>query len=582
VRTDAEHPVSFLIVTPSARISVACALAVIAGACGVVGQGEATVDVQLLAFGDFHGALEPPAGGGGRIGEIDAGGIEFLATHVARLRAENPNSIVVSAGDNIGATPFPSSPFHDEPAVEALNLLGLQISAIGNHELDESWPELYRMQKGGCHPVDGCQDGTPYAGASFTYLAANVTLDPTQADPAMVALAGIAGRDPRPLVPGTAVREVGGVRVGFIGLLTQDTPEVTVPTGVRGLAFEPLAERANEAARTLVAQGIRAIVVVMHEGGLQRGTDINGCEEMSRDLLDLVNAMSDDIDVVVTGHSHQAYTCTIDGRVVTGSASSGRVLTDIDLRVRRSDGEVVARTARNIIVTRDVPPDPAQTALVARYRTLAEPVAKRVVGTIAESFTRAESESGESALGHILADASLEATRRMPGGEADFAFWNPGGIRADLSVPPGGAPAPVTFEQVAAVMPFGNELIVKTLTGDAIAQLLEQQFSPTRTRIMQVSEGFGYTYDPSRPRGQRVDRASIRIKGAPLDPARRYRVATNNFLWGGGDELSVLLTGTDPVQIGVDIDLVVDYLSRHSPVRPVIHDRIRLVGKRPS
>jgi 5'-nucleotidase len=564
------------------RIGVLGAFAAIAIAWGVYGQGEAIVDVQIVAFGDFHGALEAVSGGNGRVGSVDAGGVEYLAAHVAQLRAANPNTVVVSAGDNIGATPFPSSPFHDEPAIEALNLLGLDVSALGNHELDESWPELYRMQRGGCHPVDGCQDGTPFPGASFTYLAANVTLDPAQFDAKTLAAAGVEGPEPRPLLPATAVREVGGVRVGFIGLLTEETPAVSVPTAIRGLTFGPVAEAANEAARTLRAQGIRAIVVLMHEGGLQRGADVNACDGMSPGFVDLVNAMSDDIDVIIAGHSHQAYNCTIDGKVVTAAASAGRVLTDIDIRVRRSDGEVVLRTARNVIVSRDVARDPAQTELVARYRTLAEPAAKRVVGTITGSLTRAESESGESVLGRVIADAALEAARRTPGAEADFAFWNPGGIRADLTAPPGGEPAPVSYEQLAAVLPFGNEIIVQSLSGEAIAQMLEQQFGAERTRIMPVSEGFGYTYDPSRPRGQRVDRTSIRINGAPLDPARRYRVATNNFLWAGGDDLTVLRTGTGPVTVGTEIDIVADYLSRHSPVRPVVGDRIRIRRAPPS
>ena len=237
-----------------------------------VGQdADAIVDVQLLAINDFHGGLDPAAGGTGRIGNQDAGGIEYLATHLARLKATNPNTVVVSAGDNIGATPLLSSLFHDEPSIEALGLAGLQLSALGNHDLDEGWWELYRIQKGGCHPVDGCQDGTPYSGAPFSYLAANVTLDPATADPKMLALAGIQGHESRPLLPASAVREVGGVRVGFIGLILQGAPRVILADSVRGLTFLPEAEAANEAARALRAQGVRTIVVLMHEGGQQPG-----------------------------------------------------------------------------------------------------------------------------------------------------------------------------------------------------------------------------------------------------------------------------------------------------------------------
>src|SRR5688572_26170979 len=227
-----------------------------------VGQrADATVDVQLLAINDFHGGLDPAAGGTGRIGNQDAGGIEYLAAHLARLKATNPNTVVASAGDNIGATPLLSSLFHDEPSIEALGLAGLDISALGNHDLDEGWWELYRMQKGGCHPVDGCQDGTPYGGATFSYLAANVILDPRQADPKMLALAGIQGLDPRPLLPAYTIRDIAGVRLGIIGLVLEEAPTMILGSSTRGLIFRPEAESANEAAAELRAQGVRGIVV---------------------------------------------------------------------------------------------------------------------------------------------------------------------------------------------------------------------------------------------------------------------------------------------------------------------------------
>ena len=356
------------------RIVALCAAAIITAT--VVAQlaqvGNATADVQLLAINDFHGALEPPSGAGGRISSADAGGVEYLATHLARLKATNPNTMVVSAGDNIGGTPLLSSLFHDEASIEALNLAGLQLSALGNHELDEGWWELYRIQKGGCHPVDGCQDGTPFSGASFRYLAANVTLDPQKADPQFAALAGVQGTQPRPLLPAYEIREVNGVRMGFIGLILQAAPAVIIPASIRGLTFTPEADAANDAARALREQGVRAIVVLMHQGGDQRSGDVNACDGMSRDLLELIDRFSDDIDVVVSGHSHQAYNCTIDGKLVTSASSSGRVVTDIDLQVRRSDGEVVAKQARNIVVTRDVQKDScavgADRSLPARCR----------------------------------------------------------------------------------------------------------------------------------------------------------------------------------------------------------------------
>jgi 5'-nucleotidase len=538
--------------------------------------------VQLLAFNDFHGGLEPAAGGTGRIANTDAGGIEYLATHLARLKATNSNTVVVSAGDNIGATPLLSSLFHDEPSVEALGIAGLQISALGNHDLDEGWWELYRIQKGGCHPVDGCQDGTPFAGAPFTYLAANVTLDPGRADPRMLALAGVEGSAPRPLLPAFTVRELGGVRVGFIGVILQGAPAIILPGSTRGLTFGPESDAANAAARTLREQGVRAMVVLMHEGGQQGNAsssgpfDVNGCVDMQPSFADLVSRMSDDIDVVVSGHSHMAYNCTIDGKLVTSAASAGRLITDIDLRIRSADGEVVAKSARNIVVTRDVPKDGRATELLARYKPLGDEVGNRVVGSITASLTRNANDAGEFNLGDVIADALLDAAKRTPGANADLAIWNPGGVRADLVVPPGRDQAPVTYAQVFSVLPFGNELIVKTVTGEMLLRMLEEQFGADRRRIMQVSKGFTYSYDPSREPGRRVDRSSIRLNGMPLDLTRTYRLATSNFLWGGGDGLGALAGGTDPLLIGTDHDLFAEYFARHSPVQPERSTRIRI------
>ena len=563
--------------TRGSRIAFVCGAAVltVAAVVQLAQVAGPTVDVQLLAINDFHGALEPGAGANGRIGSTDAGGVEYLATHVAGLKATNPNTVVVSAGDNIGGTPVLSSLFHDEPSIEALNLAGLQLSALGNHDLDEGWWELYRMQKGGCHPVDGCQDGTPFTGAAFTYLAANVTLDPRRADPKAVALAGVQGTDARSLLPAYTIREVGGVRIGFIGLILQAAPSFIIPANVVGLIFAPEAEAANRAARALREQGVRAIVVLMHEGGLPAAGDINACDGMSRDLVNLVTRMSSDIDVIVTGHSHQAYNCTIDGKLVTSAASNGRVLTDIDVRIQRSDGEVVAKSARNVVVTRDVPKAPALSDLIARYLPVADKVGGRVVGTVATSLLRAATEAGEMPLGDVIADAFLAAANAAPGGGAELAFTNPGSIRADVVASAPTGPSEVTYAQLFAVMPFGNDLIVKSLTGEVLLLALEQQFGADRTRIMQVSDGFTYAYDPDRPHGERIDRSSVRVNGAPLDPARRYRVATNSFLWGGGDGLEALRMGTDEVTVGVDVDALVDYISSHSPVRPGPQNRIR-------
>ena len=562
------------------RIAILCVIVAAAvGVAALLGAQSlpATVDVQVLAINDLHGALEPASGTNGRIGTTDAGGIEYLATHLARLRRTNPNTVIVSAGDNIGATPLLSSLSHDEATIEALNLAGLDVSAVGNHELDEGWWELRRVQDGGCHPIDGCLAGTTFKGAAFSYLAANITLDPSQADSGMLARAGLQGSAPRRLFPPYTIRELGGVRVGFIGLTLQGAPSIIIPDSVRGLTFGEEAAAANEAASALREQGVRAIVVVMHQGGDQQGRNVNGCDRISSDLRDLSTRMSDDIDVIVSGHSHQSYNCTIDGKIVTSAASGGRLITDIDLRIRRSDGEVVAKLARNRIVTRDVPKDPAQSGIIARYSPVAEKVGGRVIGTITGSLMRTTDAAGESTLGRVIADAMHDGAREAHIGDVDVAFWNSGGIRADLVAPAGAASTPVTFAQIFSVLPFANELIVKSLKGDALLRLLEEQFGPVRTRILQVSSDLTYAYDASRPRGQRVDRTSVRIDGAPLIPDRTYRVATSNFLWGGGDDVTALGAGTDPVTVGVDVEIVAAYFSRRSPIPSDLPSRVRLI-----
>jgi len=537
-----------------------------------------SVDVHILAINDFHGALEAVDGGNGRLGAQTAGGAEYLAAHLARLRAEHANTVVVSAGDNVGGTPLLSSLSHHESSIEAMNLAGLQVSTVGNHELDQGWWELLRLMKGGCHPVDGCQDGTPFNGAAFDYLAANVVLDPSRADPKRLAEAGATGTAPRPLVPGSVIKSVGGVRVGFIGLLPVAARNMVQPESVKGLVFTPLVEAANAAARELRQQGAAVVVALTHEGGFTARGDVNACERLTPDFVDVVTRMSDEIDVVVSGHTHWAYTCTVGTKLVTSASSSGRVVTDIDLRVSRATGRVTAKSARNVVVTRDVPPDAAVSQLLAHYRPVAEKLGGRVVGTVGASLTRAPNAAGELAFGGVVADAFLEAAAKVPGGEAAFAVTNPWGIRADLVKRPAPGGSDVSYAELFEVLPFGNIVIVKTLTGAAIVDMLEDQFDGDTTRVMQVSRGFTYAYAASGPRRGRVDRSSIRINGAPLDLSRRYRVASLDFLWDTGDGMRALATGTDPVTIGLALDALADYFAAHSPVMPTPQDRIRRVG----
>jgi 5'-nucleotidase len=529
-------------------------------------DAPAFVEVQLLAVNDFHGNLEPPAGSSGRIGTVVAGGVEYLATHIKALEATNRNTLVVSAGDLIGASPLLSALFHDEPTIEAFNAIGLDFNAVGNHEFDEGTTELVRMQRGGCHPVDGCQDGDGFAGADFKFLAANV----------------VSERNGRTLFPGTEIRRIGGVNIGFIGMTLEGTPTIVTPSGVAGYDFLDEADTANREVEKLKRKGVETIVVLIHEGGLPTG-GFNECPSISGAIVDIVNRMDDEIDLVVSGHTHQAYNCVIDGRPVTSAASFGRIVTDIDLTIERATRDVTSISVNNVIATRDVAADPDQTALIAKYAALADPLRNRVIGSITTDITRTQNAAGESALGNLIADGQLDATSPVGFGEAVVAFMNPGGIRTDLTFAPSGSEAPgeVTYGEAFAVQPFGNSLVTMTLTGTQIDTLLEQQFdNPVvgQRRILSPSRDFTYSWSASAPTGSKVDIAGIEIGGVPISPFASYRVTVNIFLSDGGDNFFVLRDGTDRLGGAVDLDALEAYfVAAGGPVSPPALDRITLL-----
>jgi 5'-nucleotidase len=525
------------------------------------------VHVQLIGINDFHGNLEPPAGSSGRIGTVNAGGVEYMATHIKRLEATNPNTLVVSAGDLIGASPLLSGLFHDEPTIESANLFGLDFNAVGNHEFDEGAAELKRMQEGGCHPVDGCQDGDGFLGAEFQFLAANVVQE----------------KNGRTLFPAYQVRTFQGQKIAFIGMTLEGTPEIVTPSGVAGLDFLDEADTVNALVPRLRASGIEAIVVLIHEGGFPTG-GFNECPGISGPIVDIVNRTSDAVDLFISGHTHTAYNCVIDGRPVTSAASFSRIVTDYDLTIDPATRDITVVSVDNKIVTRDVPLDEAQTQLILKYKQFADPIANRVIGSITTDITRTQNAAGESALGDVIADAQLDATDDPGFGDAVVAFMNPGGIRTDLvhgQISGGEAAGEVTYGEAFNVQPFQNSLVTMTLTGEQIDALLEQQFGPPpagstteRRVVLQVSNGFTYTYDAAAPFGSRIDPSTIRIDGVVVDPSASYRVTVNSFLADGGDGFSVLRSGTSRLGGEVDLDAFARYLGTHSPVAPGPQDRI--------
>lgn len=527
--------------------------------------GASAIQVQILGLNDFHGNLEPPTGSGGRIGATDAGGVEFLATHVRALRTTNRNTLFVSAGDLIGATPLISALFHDEPTIEAFNLMGLDYNGVGNHEFDEGVDELLRMQHGGCHPVDGCQDGDPFDGADFDFLAANVAYK----------------SNGQTIFPPYAIHRFSGVKVAVVGMTLEGTPSIVSPAGISHVNFFDEADSVNALVPELKAQGVETIVVLLHEGGSTTAplneTTINSCVSPTGPLPPIVERMDDEIDVVVTGHTNWAVNCVIDGKIVTGAAHQGRLVTDIDLTISTFTKDVFGATVNNRIVTRTVERAYDLTQLVDKYRTLSAPLANRIIGRITATITRTANAAGESALGDVIADAQqFDAARAGTGSQ--IAFMNAGGIRADLlfpSSPAGEGDGNVTYGEAFSVQPFGNSLVTMTLTGAQIDALLEQQFMGG-IGILQVSNGFAYTRSSSAPAGAKV--SNITLNGLPIGSATAYRVTVNSFLADGGDNYGVLRDGTNRIPGNVDTDAFENYL-RANPagIAPGPQNRITLV-----
>lgn len=520
------------------------------------------VRVRLLALNDYHGNLKalpnalrvPDPANPGRTVAVPTGGADQLATLLAQQREGQPNTVFVAAGDLVGATPLLSSAFHDEPTIEAMNLLGLEASALGNHELDRGPAEALRRQKGGCHPKDGCTGPKPYAGAKFQYLAANTIVTATG----------------QTLFPSTWVKRFGNVSVGFIGIALTATPTVVTPAGVAGLKFGDEADAINRVVPELRQQGVEAIVVLMHEGGIPSG-DINDCG-VSPALVDLVKRMDKAVDVVISGHTHRAYNCSIDGRIVTSAQSYGTLLTRVDLAVDPRTRDVVKAEAQNLVVRNDLPRDPAMSALIASYEDRLAPVAGRVVGTLAAPFSTRLNDDGASDLGQLIADAQLAATR---GVGAQVALMNQGGVRAPLG---GADKLTVTYADVFSVQPFANQLVTMTLSGAQLKRVLERQGFDARRSFLFVSKGFSYRWDPKRPAGDKVLADSLVLDGKPVLPEQKIRVTVNSFVAEGGDSFSDLRQGADRVVGIVDVEALEQYVAANPGLKPDTAPRVQRVN----
>ncbi|MCX7106387.1 MAG: bifunctional metallophosphatase/5'-nucleotidase [Methylococcales bacterium] len=559
--------------------------------------------IKIIAFNDFHGQLESPGAlrqtpSSPALTAIAVGGVDWMAGYVTDLKRQNPNTVVVSAGDIIGATPLLSSLFHDEGTIETMNRLGLDFNAVGNHEFDEGQSELKRMQNGGCHPTNsntcrGAEVGTPvpFEGAKFRFLAANV-------------IEAVTGQT---IFPAYAIKKVGGIRIGFIGMTLKETATLVSPKGLAGLAFLDEVTTINALIPKLRALGVEAIVVLIHQGGKVPTTlsvaTINQCGDQLRGspIKTIVNQLDDAVDLVISGHTHQAYNCQIlnrKGRLipVTSANAQGRVLTDITVTVDTATEDISTITATNIAVEQGqvgISPNTVIKSIVNHYKALSIPLANRVIGSISRALTNTPNAAGESVLGDMIADAQLLQTKGIGVGEAVLAFMNPDGIRADLAYTASAAgegDGNVTYNEAFTVQPFGNTLVTLTLTGAQLHELLEQQFTGCTlgypldapvtgqpfNRILQVSKGFSYMWKEKGTACDNVDPASIKINGMPVDPARHYRISVNNYLAEGGDQFYVLTQGLNRLGGALDLEALENYFKVNPKVKPGLTDRITL------
>ena len=506
--------------------------------------------------------------------------MEYLATHLRQAREGNAYSVTAAGGDMVGASPLISGLFHDEPTVEALNKLKLDVTSVGNHEFDEGSKELARLQNGGCHPTDGCYSDKKFKGADFPYLAANV----------------LSEKSGKPILKPYWVWKKKDVKIGFIGVTLEGTPGVVSAEGVKGLKFKDEVETINKYAKELQRQGVKSIVALIHEGGFPASTSYNyDCDSgsagsgVSGPIVDIAKNITPAVDALVTGHTHNAYACTIPDpsgkpRTVTSASSFGRLYTDTTLTYDRRTGDIARTSVKsaNHVVTRDVAKAPDMTALISKWNTLAAPIGNRPIGYISADIVK---DGTESPLGDLIADAQLAYGKELDP-ETDLALMNPGGIRAPLTYAAQGAEGDgvVTYAEGFTVQPFSNTVNLQDLTGAQLVQVLKEQVSGTNAaspKILQISAGLTYTLDLTKSGADRVVTDSIKLNGAPIDPAATYRVAMNNFLAGGGDGFTTLGQGTNPLVGTDDLTVLQKYLTANStptnPIAPPAADRITVV-----
>ncbi|HEX6291617.1 MAG TPA: bifunctional metallophosphatase/5'-nucleotidase [Herpetosiphonaceae bacterium] len=505
-----------------------------------LGAALVPLRMKIFAVNDFHGQLST----GRTVAGKPVGGAAYLAAYIKQRRAQTPYSLTVHAGDMVGASPPVSALLQDQPTMEFMNMLGFDVGTSGNHEFDEGIGEYKRLVEGGCHPTAGC-----WSGAKFSYLTSNVVDTKTG----------------KTIFPAHKIVNVAGARIGFIGAVLKQTPEIVIPTGIAGLEFRDEADSINASVAELKKVGVRAIVVLIHQGGNQAGNVPTGA--LTGAIVDIANRVDDEVDIIASGHTHQFTNAVVDGKLITQAFSYSQAFADIDVTIDRARRDIVEKKAEIVTTFNEgVTPDAEVGALVKKYEDQVAPLVNRVIGTAAARITNEQNAAGESALGNLIADAQRKAMGTQ------FAFMNPGGIRAPIEA------GEVTWGELYAVQPFANDLVKMRLTGDQIYTLLNQQWQPqsdgsVRTRFLQIS-GLSYTWSDARAVGDKV----VEVRGpggTPIDRAASYTVTVNSFLAVGGDAFTILTRGTERVTGPVDLDALVDYVKvLPQPFNAAIEGRI--------
>lgn len=551
--------------------------------------------INILAFNDFHGNLEPPKrfieaddpSDSSKTVRVPVGGVSYFADAIKKLRSQYPNNAVVSAGDLISASPLTSSLFLDEPTIETMNDIQIDFNAVGNHEFDRGTDELRRLQNGGCQQFTSakpCQINKEFPGAKFNFLAANVSM---KADPN------------KTLFPAYKVKTYGGIPVAFIGMTLKATPSIVSAAGIKDVNFNDEADTVNALIPELKKQGIEAIVVVVHEG-VAPSTKFNKktCDGLSGPLLGILDRLDPAVDVVVSGHTHQSYICDYSTKnpqkpfLLTSAGQYGTAITNIQLELDGKTGNVIKKDAKQVPIQSEAYTSgsttvnltdlyekfnktPSIEAILNKYRQAVTTISARVVGTANGVINRNATESGESALGNLIADAQQAMALTASNQGSDFTLMNPGGVRADLLV---NSSNQITFGDVFTVQPFGNSIVTLSLIGKQIREVLEQQWSGANTatvRILQPSKEFSYSYKKDNSTSPRA--SNILVAGQALNDTKVYRVTVNSFLADGGDNFTVLKEGKNPVGGGQDIDALEKYVSQYSPLTAPKTDRIKLL-----